>query len=179
MDNEGIAAIIGAFFIFFLIIMLFVLAISVVLIIAKWKLYEKAGEPGWSAIVPIYNTLQLAKIATGEFHLGIVWLILMGVNSLGTTIQNAANMIANTSDGAMGFIAVIGLPFSLVGVVAALGAAVLGGYLNYMFTKSFGQSDTMCILSIFFAPIIFLIMAFKSDVQYVGPQGNLRLWKKK
>ena len=179
MDNEGIAAIIGAFFIFFLIIMLFVLAIAVVLIIAKWKLYEKAGEPGWSAIVPIYNTLQLAKIATSEFHLGIVWLILMGVNSLGTTIQNAANMIANTSDGAMGFIAVIGLPFSLVGIVAALGATVLGGYLNYMFTKSFGQSDTMCILSIFFAPIIFLIMAFKSDVQYVGPQGHLRLWKKK
>ena len=24
-----------------------------------------------------------------------------------------------------------------------------------------------------------LYMAFKSDIQYVGPQGNLRLWKKK
>jgi hypothetical protein len=179
MDNEQITALIGAFFIFFLIIMLFVLAISILLIVDKWRLYEKAGEPGWSAIVPIYNTLQLAKIATGEYHLGIVWLVLMGVNSVGSSIQSVFNMIARSGDGAAGMFALIGLPFSLIGVVAALGAAVIGGYLSYMFAKSYGQSDVMCILAIFFAPIILTIMAFSKNTQYVGPQGHLRLWKKK
>lgn len=38
------------------------LAIFVVMIVAQWKIYEKAGEPGWAAIVPIYNIIVLLKI---------------------------------------------------------------------------------------------------------------------
>lgn len=37
---------------------------SVVLIVASlWKVYTKAGEPGWACIVPIYNIIVLLKIA--------------------------------------------------------------------------------------------------------------------
>ena len=28
-----------------------------------WKAFEKAGQPGWAAIVPIYNVYILTKIA--------------------------------------------------------------------------------------------------------------------
>jgi len=38
------------------------LAILVFMIAAGWKLYEKAGQPGWAAIVPIYNIVILMKI---------------------------------------------------------------------------------------------------------------------
>ena len=37
--------------------------IAVVLIAAMWKIFEKAGEPGWAAIIPIYNVIILLKIA--------------------------------------------------------------------------------------------------------------------
>lgn len=36
--------------------------ISVIVIIGQWKVYEKAGKPGWAAIVPIYNTIVLLEI---------------------------------------------------------------------------------------------------------------------
>ncbi|MCK5131378.1 MAG: signal peptidase I [Candidatus Sabulitectum sp.] len=39
------------------------LTIAAFLIIAQWKLFVKAGEPGWAAIVPIYNAVVLMKIA--------------------------------------------------------------------------------------------------------------------
>lgn len=39
------------------------LVIIVVMIAAMWKVFEKAGEPGWAAIVPIYNVMVLLKIA--------------------------------------------------------------------------------------------------------------------
>jgi hypothetical protein len=39
------------------------LAVVVVLVAAMWKVFEKAGEPGWAAIVPIYNFVILMKIA--------------------------------------------------------------------------------------------------------------------
>jgi hypothetical protein len=38
------------------------LAILVLWIAGMWKVFEKAGEPGWGAIVPIYNVIVLLKI---------------------------------------------------------------------------------------------------------------------
>jgi len=49
----------GAFGAFFLIV---ILAISVVIIIAQWKIYEKAGKPGWAVLIPIYNLIVLLEI---------------------------------------------------------------------------------------------------------------------
>lgn len=42
---------------------LFLLAISVVQIIAMWKVFEKAGKPGWAALIPFYNTYTLFEIS--------------------------------------------------------------------------------------------------------------------
>lgn len=39
------------------------LAVVVFLVAIHWFLFEKAGEDGWKAIVPIYNGFILAKIA--------------------------------------------------------------------------------------------------------------------
>ena len=38
------------------------LAIVVVLIAAQWKIFEKAGQPGWACLIPIYNIYILLKI---------------------------------------------------------------------------------------------------------------------
>ena len=38
------------------------LAFIVFLIAAQWKIYEKAGQPGWACIIPIYNIYVLLKI---------------------------------------------------------------------------------------------------------------------
>jgi len=39
-----------------------ILIILVISIIGHWKVYEKAGKPGWAAIVPIYNLIVLLEI---------------------------------------------------------------------------------------------------------------------
>jgi len=38
------------------------LVIAVLMIAALWKIFVKAGEPGWAAIVPIYNAIVILKI---------------------------------------------------------------------------------------------------------------------
>jgi len=48
------------------------LALIIVTIAAMWKVFEKAGEPGWAAIIPIYNLVVLLKIAGKP----IWWIIL-------------------------------------------------------------------------------------------------------
>lgn len=38
------------------------IAILIFLIIANWRIFEKAGQPGWACIIPIYGTIVLLKI---------------------------------------------------------------------------------------------------------------------
>ena len=40
-----------------------VLVIAILQIIAMWKIFKKAGEPGWMAIIPIFNLVTLFKIS--------------------------------------------------------------------------------------------------------------------
>jgi Family of unknown function (DUF5684) len=41
---------------------LFALVIILVMIAALWKIFTKAGQPRWAAIVPIYNLIVLLNI---------------------------------------------------------------------------------------------------------------------
>ena len=44
-----------------------------------WKMFEKAGKPGWASIIPIYNLIVLIEIV-GKPMIWIVWLIIPCVN---------------------------------------------------------------------------------------------------
>lgn len=49
------------------------LAICIFLIVAYWKVYTKAGQPGWGCLIPIYNLYLMLKIANKPGW----WLILI------------------------------------------------------------------------------------------------------
>jgi hypothetical protein len=50
------------------------LVFVIVAIVGMWKTFEKAGQPGWAAIIPFYNMYVLTvEIARKE----ILWFILM------------------------------------------------------------------------------------------------------
>ncbi len=44
-------------------VILIVLAFALFMIVSYWKVFEKAGQPGWGVLIPIYNILLLLKIA--------------------------------------------------------------------------------------------------------------------
>ena len=55
------------------IMIVFYLAFIVLMIAAGWKVFEKAGQPGWAVIVPIYNVIVMLKIVGKPWW----WLLLM------------------------------------------------------------------------------------------------------
>lgn len=69
----AIAALFGG--VFFLIW----LAVIVLVFVSLWKIFEKAGKPGWAGIVPIYNAIVLLEIV-GRPLWWIVLLFLPCVN---------------------------------------------------------------------------------------------------
>jgi hypothetical protein len=38
-------------------------ALSILVIAAFWKIFSKAGQPGWAAIIPIFNWIVWCKLA--------------------------------------------------------------------------------------------------------------------
>ena len=56
-------------------LLMFYLAVIVVCIAAMWVVFTKAGQPGWGAIVPIYNAILLLKIATKPLWWILLFLI--------------------------------------------------------------------------------------------------------
>lgn len=59
----------GAIVIYFVIM----LALTILLIVANWIIYEKAGKAGWACIIPIYSTIVLLEIVGKP----IWWIVLM------------------------------------------------------------------------------------------------------
>jgi len=51
------------------------LAIVLLMVASMWKLFVKAGKPGWAAIVPIYNLVVLLEIAGKPIWWFILFLI--------------------------------------------------------------------------------------------------------
>jgi hypothetical protein len=47
--------------------------LAIVGIVAMWKVFMKAGQPGWAAIIPIYNVIIFLKIIGRPWW----WLLLM------------------------------------------------------------------------------------------------------
>ena len=46
-----------------------------IVLAGMWKVFEKAGEPGWAALIPIYNVIVLVKIAGREMWWVLLFLL--------------------------------------------------------------------------------------------------------
>ena len=45
-----------------ILLVIFELAIISLVIVAQWKIYEKANKPGWACLIPFYNTIVMLEI---------------------------------------------------------------------------------------------------------------------
>ena len=48
-------------------------AVIILMIASQWKVYQKAGQPGWACLVPFYNIIVLLQIIEKP----IWWLLMM------------------------------------------------------------------------------------------------------
>lgn len=51
------------------------LVLVVLVIVAVWKIFEKAGEPGWKALIPFYNIYTEYKMFWGNGWLFLLTLV--------------------------------------------------------------------------------------------------------
>ena len=97
---------------------LFGLAFAVLVIAGMWKVFTKAGKPGWAAIIPLYNIYVIFKIVGRPGW----WLILMFIPFVNIVIWIITSMDLAKSFGKSGFV----YGFILLFLFSAIGYLMLG-----------------------------------------------------
>lgn len=141
--------------------------ITILMLVAGWCLMKKANEPGWKAIVPVYNEYMFHQIAGAtKYFWGelISWIVIMVCWFLMIPLSFGRSTAS----------AVVTVLCSLV-MLAALGyfiycLAKFTGMLAKAFGKSSGFAAGLFFLSVIFYPI----MAFSSEITYQGPWAGQR-----
>ena len=93
------------------------LAILVLVIAGMWKVFMKAGKPGWAAIIPIYNLIVLLQIVGRP----VWWIILFLI-----PIVNFVALIIVGMDLAVCFGKSKGWGFALLVILPFVGYPMLG-----------------------------------------------------
>jgi hypothetical protein len=70
------------------------IALSILVLASFWKIFVKAGKPGWAAIIPIYNLVVYLQVVNRP----IWWIVLMFI-----PIVNVVVWIILTNDLAKSF----------------------------------------------------------------------------
>lgn len=126
------------------------IAMYVISAIAYWQIFKKAGEKGWKALIPVYNSYIIYKISwkTSMFWimliLDIVYAVLAGIN-------------VSAQSGVLAFL--------MYAVYIAV--LVIGIISIHKLSKAFGHGVGFTLGLIFLSPIFILILAFGGS-QYVG-----------
>lgn len=116
-------------------------------VVAYWKIFEKAGEPGWKAIIPFYNTYTQYKFT---WNANLYWFALFG-------------SVVGCGLNALGGVA------GVLGSAILLAVTILNIFALNKLAKAFGHGALFTIGLFFLNPIFKLILAFSSD-RYLGPQ---------
>lgn len=159
-DQEAAAAggIMGFVLASLMAIMVVGLIYAVLTIIARWKIFTKAGEAGWKSIIPIYSDFIEWKLSWN--NITMFW-VMLGLTVVGA-ILNSMGASSASADGGMNFMSIIGL-------VALLAATVIALIQKYKLFLSFGKSIGWFIGYIFLNNIMILVLGFGSS-EYQGPQ---------
>lgn len=101
------------------------IAFIVLMVAAMWRVFSKAGEPGWAAIIPIYNIYVMCKVA-GRPGWWLILLLIPIVNFIIAIILNVD--ISKRFGNGVGFaIGMIFLPFIFWPILGFGSAQYQGG----------------------------------------------------
>ncbi|HET9140966.1 DUF5684 domain-containing protein [Actinophytocola sp.] len=84
--------------------------IAVFMIVCVWRVFSKAGQPGWAAIIPIYNIYVQCKVARKPGWWTLLFFIPL-VNLVFAIIVSIGIAKAFGKGGAFGFFGLVLFPF--------------------------------------------------------------------
>lgn len=130
---------------------------TVLVIVANWRIFTKAGEAGWKSIIPVYNGYIGYKIA---WKPAMFWVTVV-VTCISSYCYSSAFTNATVSEGSASN------PMLTVAFIAMLVGSILGILFNYKLAKAFGKGIGFTLGLLFLNPIFLMILGF-GGARYQG-----------
>lgn len=165
-DSNAVLAILG---LSILAIMLIAIVLIVLLVIARWKMFTKAGEAGWKSLIPIYSGYITYKLCWDTKNF-IIFIILSVISSICGYIAFGAASTSVTSAQAAAGLEAHPIP-SILCTIAGIAIIVWEFRFAIKTAKAYGKGTGMGVLNFFFPSFVCLILGFGKS-EYVGPQIN-------
>lgn len=146
----------------FLIIWLILGGICLILqLVAWWRVFTKAGQPGWKSLIPIYSTYIQFKIAwdTQYFWLSVSLSVAAAIASL---LGAAILLVSATVISGM-----VCTVLALLVLAASVATFIINILLLYHLSLVFGHGTGFTLGLLFLQPIFILILGLGSS-QYWG-----------
>lgn len=159
-EEELFAAFFGIFFIFIIFAVIIGLICAVITLIAQWKVFEKAGRPGWAAIIPFYNTwvfFEMGDVNPKFMFFGIAGSIL----SMIPNIMNIVIRLAKTP--ALYPVSVL---ISLLSMCCSIAMIVFTVIACINLAKKFGKGTGFGLGLAFLGVVFFPLLALDKDAVY-------------
>lgn len=121
-------------------------------IIAYWKMFTKAGVPGWKSIIPFYNQYVMYKLTwkTSWFWITLIVAVVYGVfTSLNQNFPD--NML-----------------YAVLLLISAIIALVITIISYHKISKAYGHGAGYTVGLLFLWPIFVLILGYGKS-RYIGP----------
>lgn len=146
-SNDLLVVILGLYAGIILVFVGISLVLGLLSIIGHWKVYVKAGQPGWSSIIPFYGSYIMYKITWGNGWLFLVPLVLSFAGIL-------------FADG-------------IISSILLILTVVVGCITNYKLATAFGKGIGFTVGLVLLNWLFMMILGF-SDALYLGvPQDGM------
>ena len=121
------------------IFLLLAIIICIFTVIGQWKMFQKAGEKGWKALIPVYNVYTLCQLT--------------GVNPWWLVIVFVAGVLSDL--------------FPLLSMIGSLASLYFSVLLAISTARSYQKEDAYAIGLLFFPPVFYMILGFGKN-EYLG-----------
>lgn len=121
----------------------------ILLVIGLWKVFEKAGEEGWKALIPFYNLYILFKISNVA-PLFLVQILCAGAAAVAYWLAHLIFL------------------FYPIGWMLSLGTVFISFYMWYSLSRAFGHGLGFTLGLCFLNPIFIMILGYGGSRYYLS-----------
>ena len=147
------------------IVVLCILAFTIPAIVGQWKVFEKAGQPGWCAVIPYYNTWKLYEISGVK---PVFSLFLVG-GMFCNIIGNSLSIAAQSGDSYIAAFGLVSILFSFISIGLNITSIVFSIKAALNLAVYCGKEQVYG-LGLAFLPFIFYpMLGFDKNVTYNKP----------
>lgn len=145
-------------------ILFVLLVLWVLMVVAHWRMFTKAGEKGWKALIPIYSDYTMFKLV---WNTKSFW-IFTALGIVSSLISSLTNQVVMVNDQ-LTYVSTGNAFLGIVSFIASTGVLIYMVLAAIKTSLAFGKGMGFAVGLLFLPNIFNLILGFGS-AEYLGPQ---------